>query len=82
MVVTRVGDAWVVIPTGEAAERLRGVVRLNDTAKVVWDGLEEGLDEEEIAARLAGRYDVDESHALESVRRTVDRLAGAGLVEG
>ena len=81
MVVMLVGDAWVAVPTGDATERLRGVVRLNETAKAVWDGIAEGLGEGEMAARFCDRYDIDEEHALASVRRTVETLVEAGVVD-
>jgi len=80
MVVTQVGDDWVAVPTGEASNTLHGIVRLNDTAKVVWDALAEGLDEQAAAARLTERYEVDDARALESVRGAVDKLEAAGLL--
>lgn len=80
MVVTEVGDSWVAVATGPAAERLHGVVRLNKTAKVVWDALAEGLGEREATRRLCERFDVDEEHAAASVSRLVAELADAGLL--
>ena len=80
MVVTQVGGDWVAVPTGEASSTLHGIVRLNNTAKVVWDALAEGLDEQAIVARLTERYEVDDAHARDSVRGAIEKLEAAGLL--
>ncbi len=80
MILRQVGAGWVAVPTGDASERLHGVVRLNSTGKVVWDAFVDGATEEEAAARLTERYEVDEEHALESVRKVVAKLTAANLL--
>jgi hypothetical protein len=54
--------------------------QLNETAVVVWRGLEEGLSAEEIAARVTSRYEVDAGRASESVRRVLENFRDLGLV--
>lgn len=81
MVLTKVGESWVAVATGEASERLHGIVRLNGTGKVVWDGLAEGLSEDKVAAKLTSRYDVDDERALAAVRSVVDKLSEARLLD-
>ncbi len=54
--------------------------QLNETAVVVWRGLEEGLPPEAIAARIAAQYEVDEARAAESVRRTLENFRSLKLV--
>lgn len=80
MILSQIGENWVAVPTGEASEKLHGIVRINETGKVVWEGLSEGLTEDEIAARLTERYDVDDATALSSVRNVVVTLTEAGLL--
>ena len=82
LVLTEVGDEWVAVPTGEASDVLHGIVRLNKTAKFVWDGLAEGLSEDELVARMLDVYDVDGATAAEAVSKVIDQLRSAQLIEG
>ena len=76
-----VGQA-VAIATGEASKSFHGMVKLNDTGAVIWNGIEKGLDEAEIAEQLAAGYDVEADQALKDVESFIARMRDAGLVEG
>ncbi|HEV3467733.1 MAG TPA: PqqD family protein [Pyrinomonadaceae bacterium] len=59
----------------------RKYYRLNETAMLVWRGLEKGRSLEEIVEEMTGEYEVTREHARESVARILDnfkslRLAG------
>ena len=58
------------------------MVKLNDTGAVIWNGIEKGLDEAEIAEQLAASYDVEVGQALKDVESFIARMRDAGLVEG
>lgn len=70
---------YVVVPTGEAGETLHGIIRLNETGKVVWEALLDGLDEDAAAERLTAEYDVDKATALRDVRKIVADLRAAKI---
>lgn len=72
----------VAIATGEASKSFHGMVKLNDTGAVIWNGIEKGLDEAEIAEQLAAGYDVEADQALKDVESFIARMRDAGLVEG
>lgn len=72
----------VAIATGEASKSFHGMVKLNDTGTVIWNGIEKGLDEAEIAEQLAAGYDVEVGQALKDVESFIARMRDAGLVEG
>ena len=54
--------------------------QLNETAVLVWRGLEEGLSTEAIVGRITARYEVEEARASESVRRTLENFRSLKLV--
>jgi hypothetical protein len=54
--------------------------QLNETAMLVWRGLERGLSDEEIVREMTSRYDVTPEHASESVRRLLGSLSSHKLV--
>ena len=74
------GSEYIAIPLGNYAEKIHGVIRLNETGKYIWDFLSEGLDETEIAKKLTSEYDIDEKSALEDVREVINKLKKEGLI--
>ena len=81
-VMRDVAGQAVAIATGEASKSFHGMVKLNDTGAVIWNGIEKGLDEAEIAEQLVARYDVEVGQALKDVESFIARMRDAGLVEG
>lgn len=81
-VMRDVAGQAVAIATGEASKSFHGMVKLNDTGAVIWNGIEKGLDEAEIAEQLAAGYDVEADQALKDVESFIARMRDAGLVEG
>lgn len=81
IILTDVGSDWVAVPIGEAAKVLHGIVRLNDTAKFVWDELAKGCTQDELVERMLAAYDVDEAKAKNAVAKVVSQLKDAGLIE-
>jgi hypothetical protein len=53
--------------------------QLNETAAVVWRGLEDGLTLGEIVGRITSAYEVDDSRAEASVRRALENFRDLGL---
>lgn len=60
-VLRDVAGQTVVIATGEASRDFHGMVKLNGTGRVIWEGLSRGDDAEDIAQELVKSYDVDRS---------------------
>lgn len=81
-VMRDVAGQAVAIATGEASKSFHGMVKLNDTGAFIWNGIEKGLDEAEIAEQLAASYDVEVGQALKDVESFIARMRDAGLVEG
>lgn len=78
-VIQEVGGQWVAVATGAAAAEFNGIVKLNDTAAIVWRGIEEGLSRDQIVARVVESYDVDEPRAAADVDTFLQALVKAGI---
>lgn len=53
---------------------------LNETAMLVWRGLERGQTTAEIAREITDRYEVTTEHAMDSVERLVTSLSAHRLL--
>ena len=54
--------------------------QLNETALIVWRGIEKDRTLGEIVEEITARYDVTPEHATESVRRLLENLSAFRLV--
>lgn len=55
--------------------------QLNETAVVVWRGLEDGLSVEGIVGRITSAYEVEDARAQESVRKALENFRDLGLAK-
>lgn len=79
-VMREVAGHYIAIATGEASKSFHGMIRINETGAVVWQGIEDGLDADQIAESLAFSYGIETEKALRDVSSCIDRLVDAGLV--
>ena len=79
-VLREVAGQIMVIATGEASKDFHGMIKLNSTGKVIWLGLQEGLDENKIAERLQEQFDVDAEKALEDTRVFLKQMEEMGFL--
>lgn len=80
-VMRDVAGQAVVIATGDASRDFHGMVKFNQTAAVVWQGVEERLDVKAIAERLEAEYDVETGRAIADVEALLARMREQGFVE-
>lgn len=80
-IVRRVAGQNVALATGEAGKDFNSMIKLNGTALDIWNGIDQGLSETEIADLITEKYDVDSEKALSDVKSFTARLSGLGIVE-
>lgn len=79
-VLREVAGQNVVIATGEASKTFHGMIKLNETGRVIWEGLAAGKSDEAIVADLTSAYDVDAEKAATDVAAFVKQAADQGFL--
>ncbi|MCD7846920.1 MAG: PqqD family protein [Oscillospiraceae bacterium] len=79
-VLRDVGDKTVAVPIGKASRTRKYVVKLNGTAKFIWECLAAEKTEEETVAAMAEKYQITEERATTSYRLAVQKFADAGVL--
>lgn len=79
-VLREVAGQAVVIAVGEASKEFHGMINLNATGKLVWQGIEQGMTEAEIAGKLVEQYDVTADKAQADVHRMIEKMSTAGVL--
>lgn len=76
----KVADAYVVVPIGAEVAKFNGMINLNDAGALLWQGLEEDSDKEQLVELLMSRYEVDEATALKDVEYFITELKENNLL--
>ena len=79
-VVRDIMGQCVVVATGEASETFQGMIKLNETGKVIWESVANGMSEEEIVNLIVSEYDVDKDHAQGSVEKFITDIKDKGFI--
>ena len=80
-VVRDLAGQSIVVALGEASKTFNGMIKLNDTGRLIWDMLAEGKTKDEIADRFAAEYDVAREVAENDIGAFIETLQGAGILE-
>lgn len=80
-VLRDVAGQAVVIAVGEASKSFHGMINLNSTGRVIWQGVADGLSEEEIADRLTKEFEVDLNTAKSDVHSMISKMQRTGVIE-
>lgn len=79
-VLREVAGQSMVIATGEASKNFHGMIKLNETGKVIWQGLQEGMKEDEIVKNLQEKYEIDLETAKADTEAFLTKMEEMGFV--
>lgn len=78
---TIAGEA-VVMPVGEAVNKVRGMIKLNPTAEIIWKALETDSTIEDVISDVrANCQNIDEDTLIEDVVSFTEKLRELGILE-
>lgn len=81
-VLQKVGDDCIVVPIAEEADRLHGVVSLNETGEYLWRRLLEGVElKSELETDLIQEYGISPDLAHNDVDSFILQLDSIGCLE-
>lgn len=80
-ITQQVNDGYVAVATDEGAAEFKGIIRLNEVGKEIFDLLSTDQTEELLVAALKERYSDPNDEIESSVRGFVDYLAAEGVLE-
>ncbi|MBE6596495.1 MAG: PqqD family protein [Ruminococcaceae bacterium] len=80
-VVREIAGQSVVVALGSATKDFNGMIKLNDSGRVIWDMLSEGKAAEDIVKKLMEIYEIDEETVRRDVEKFINTLQGANILE-
>jgi hypothetical protein len=76
----QVADEYLVIPVGEAALKVKGLIALSESGSLLYRLLRSGSTEAELVDALRREYDVDRQTALNDTREFLDQMRTVGIL--
>lgn len=80
-IVREVAGQNIVVAVGETSETFSGMIRLNETGRLLWDKLSQGCDEDALVNAVVEEYDVDEKTARADAKKFIKTLLEVGVLE-
>ena len=81
-VLQRIEDECIIIPVGEEADRLHGVIRLNETGAFLWDLISSGDKSiDDLESALISEYVVDKVVARKEIEDFIVQLKDIGCID-
>jgi hypothetical protein len=80
-VAREIAGQSVVIAVGAASKIFNGIIKLNETGKVIWTKLSEGVSKEETVDAILAEYEIDRATVEADYDNFVNTLVKAGIIE-
>lgn len=74
LVIREVAGDYLLVPVGQTALSLNGMMILNDTGAFLWEKLPEAADEAALVDALLAEFEVDRPTAEADVKEFLDQL--------
>ena len=81
MIVREIAGERLLIPVGETALRLHGMISVTETGALLWQQLQQECTLDGLVAAILAEYDVDEATARQDVQAFLEQLAGLELLQ-
>lgn len=78
--IQEVAGTYMAVAIGEGAENFKGMIKMNGTAKRVFELIQQGLSEKDVVATMLEEYEASESDIQKSVDTMVYQLNSQNLI--
>lgn len=79
--VMEMDDSFVAVPVGDNAKEFSGIIKLNETAKSIFNLLNDDMSEEQIIEQLSKEYDMSSEDTKAYVHSFINQLINAGVLK-
>lgn len=79
-IIQEVAGSYIAVAIGEGAKNFKGMIRLNETAKRIFEHIQQGKEKEEIVSALEQEYEANEEDLRKAVNTLTDNLKNENLL--
>lgn len=79
-ILREVAGEWLLVPVGDAAVKLRGLIGLSESGYLVYTLLQKGADRQELLRAVLSEYKVDQATAEADVDAFLGQMRSLGIL--
>ena len=80
-ILREIAGECVLVPTGATTQEFNGLITLSDTARFIWEHIEQADSLEDMVQKILEEYEIDEETAKKDAIGFISQLLQAGFVE-
>lgn len=79
-ILREVAGEWLLVPVGDAAVKLRGLIGLSESGYLIYTLLQKGADRQELLRAVLSEYKVDQVTAEADVDAFLGQMRSLGIL--
>lgn len=80
LVTREIVDETILVPIGSMAQKLNGMISLNEMAAFIWEHIEEAADFNQLVDMILDEYEVDRETAAVDASNFIMQLLQHGMI--
>lgn len=80
VILRSVAGEYMLMPVGDTAIQYNGIFILTESAHLLWQGITEGKEKDELVNMLTAEYEIDKGTAESDVSEFISKLSEFGIV--
>ena len=80
-ILRTIADEHLLIPVGEAAISVKGLIALSESGALLYEKLKSGCSKEELVLALTSEYEVSEGEALRDIDAFIGQMKQLNMIE-
>lgn len=80
MILREVAGEYILIPVGEMALKVHGMISLSESGMLLWEKLRNGCSEMDLTEIILSEYDIDRETAVCDVHAFLGKLESRGVL--
>ena len=80
LVLQKMSDKYLLVPTGKTVDVFNGVIKMNETSKIIYDAIKLEKKKEDIVDELINKYQISNEDSILYVEEVVNKLKEIGVL--
>ncbi len=80
VILRAIADEYILVPVGDTVFEYNGIFIMTESARLLWDAINDGKEREELPDVLLGEYEIDRATAEADSDEFLERLSSYGII--
>ena len=80
LVLQKMSDKYLLVPTGKTVDVFNGVIKMNETSKIIYDAIKLEKEKQDIVDELINKYQISNEGSILYVEEVVNKLKEIGVL--